>query len=474
MKVAIYTRVSTIEQAEEGYSISEQQDKLKKYCDIKDWKVARVYTDPGFSGSNTNRPSLQQLISDCKNNMFDAVLVYKLDRLSRSQKDTLYLIEDVFNKNGVGFISLSENFDTSTAFGKAMIGILSVFAQLEREQITERMTLGRVGRAKAGKAMSWANCPFGYIIQKEIYEIDSFRAEIVKRIYRDYLSGVSITKITQNLNAEGHIGKNVNWSYRTVRQILGNIVYAGYIKYKNEIYPGLHKPIVSLSDYKKVQVELEKRRITQAQLSNPRPFRAKYMLSGLMRCGYCNSVLQIYTTQLKSGVQLHNYKCPSSSPKRNSHYKRHDFDCGFTRVRKNDVESVVISEIKKLPLNMDKVINNQKNKDNTKEIKAIKVELQQIEKKQDKIVDLYLLDNINVDELNKKNDELSKQKENLQKRLNSLTDNKKKEKIEDFIKNAKEAKDIDKLDYEKQKVIVRNLISGIKVFNDKVEINWNI
>ena len=334
MKVAIYTRVSTIEQAEEGYSISEQQDKLKKYCDIKDWKVARVYTDPGFSGSNTNRPSLQQLISDCKNNMFDAVLVYKLDRLSRSQKDTLYLIEDVFNKNGVGFISLSENFDTSTAFGKAMIGILSVFAQLEREQITERMTLGRVGRAKAGKAMSWANCPFGYIIQKEIYEIDPFRAEIVKRIYRDYLSGVSITKITQNLNAEGHIGKNVNWSYRTVRQILGNIVYAGYIKYKNEIYPGLHKPIVSLSDYKKVQVELEKRRITQAQLSNPRPFRAKYMLSGLMRCGYCNSVLQIYTTQLKSGVQLHNYKCPSSSPKRNSHYKRHDFDCGFTRVRK--------------------------------------------------------------------------------------------------------------------------------------------
>lgn len=474
MKVAIYTRVSTIEQAEEGYSISEQQDKLKKYCDIKDWKVARVYTDPGFSGSNTNRPSLQQLISDCKNNMFDAVLVYKLDRLSRSQKDTLYLIEDVFNKNGVGFISLSENFDTSTAFGKAMIGILSVFAQLEREQITERMTLGRVGRAKAGKAMSWANCPFGYIIQKEIYEIDPFRAEIVKRIYRDYLAGVSITKITQNLNAEGHVGKNVNWSYRTVRQILGNIVYAGYIKYKNEIYPGLHKPIVSLSDYKKVQVELERRRITQAQLSNPRPFRAKYMLSGLMRCGYCNSVLQIYTTQLKSGVQLHNYKCPSSSPKRNSHYKRHDFDCGFTRVRKNDVESVVISEIKKLPLNMDKVINNQGNKDNAKEIKAIKLELQQVEKKQDKIVDLYLLDNINVDELNKKNDELSKQKENLQKRLNSLTDDRKKEKIEDFIKNAKEAKDIDKLDYEKQKVIVRNLISGIKVFNDKVEINWNI
>lgn len=474
MKVAIYTRVSTIEQAEEGYSISEQQDKLKKYCDIKDWKVARVYTDPGFSGSNTNRPSLQQLISDCKNNMFDAVLVYKLDRLSRSQKDTLYLIEDVFNKNGVGFISLSENFDTSTAFGKAMIGILSVFAQLEREQITERMTLGRVGRAKAGKAMSWANCPFGYTIEKEIYEIDPFRAEIVKRIYRDYLAGVSITKITQNLNEEGHVGKNINWVYQTVKQILKNIVYTGYIKYKGEIYPGLHKPIVSMSDYKKVQAELERRRITQAELNNPRPFRTKYMLSGLMRCGYCNSVLQIATSKLRSGIQSHRYRCPSSNPHKNSSYKRHDFDCGFKFVRKNEIENVIISEIKKLPLNMDKVINNQENKDNTKEIKAIKAELQQVEKKQDKMVDLYLLDNINVDELNKKNDELSKRKENLQKRLNSLTDDKKKEKIEDFIKNAKEAKNIDKLDYEKQKVIVRNLISGIKVFSDKVEINWNI
>ncbi|RGM23366.1 recombinase family protein [Ligilactobacillus salivarius] len=474
MKIAIYTRVSTMEQAEEGYSISEQQDKLKKYCDIKDWKVARVYTDPGFSGSNVNRPSLQQLISDCKNHMFDAVLVYKLDRLSRSQKDTLYLIEDVFNKNGVDFISLSENFDTSTAFGKAMIGILSVFAQLEREQITERMTLGRVGRAKAGKAMSWSNCPFGYTIQKEIYEIDPFRAEIVKRIYRDYLAGISITAIKKNLNEEGHVGKDINWSYRTVRQILDNIVYAGYIKYKNEIYPGLHRPIVSLSDYKKVQAELEKRRITQAELHNPRPFRTKYMLSGLMRCGYCNSVLQIKTIIYRNGKRSHRYNCPSSKPHKNSPYKRHDFDCGFKFVKKNKIESLVIDEIKKLPLNMDKVINSQENKDVSKEIKAIKAELQQVERKQDKIVDLYLLDNINVDELNKKNDELSKQKENLQKRLNSLTDNKKKEKIEDFIKNAKEAKNIDKLDYEKQKVIVRNLVSGIKVFNDKVEINWNI
>ncbi|BAK21879.1 putative phage integrase [Melissococcus plutonius ATCC 35311] len=155
MRTAIYVRVSTNEQIEEGYSIDEQIDKLKKFCEIKEWDVANVYKDPGFTGSNMERPGLQKLIRDVKLNRIDTVLVYKLDRLSRSQKDTLYLIEDIFESKQTAFVSLNENFDTSTPFGKAMIGILAVFAQLEREQIKERMTMGKLGRAKSGKAMSW-------------------------------------------------------------------------------------------------------------------------------------------------------------------------------------------------------------------------------------------------------------------------------------------------------------------------------
>lgn len=135
-KVAIYVRVSTLEQAEEGYSVDEQINKLEKYSEIKEWSVYETYVDPGYTGSNIDRPGMQRLIADAKLKRFDAVLVYKLDRLSRSQKDTLHLIEDVFDKHNVSFVSLNENFDTSTPFGKAMIGILSVFAQLEREQIT--------------------------------------------------------------------------------------------------------------------------------------------------------------------------------------------------------------------------------------------------------------------------------------------------------------------------------------------------
>lgn len=147
-RVAIYIRVSTTEQAEEGFSVPAQKEKLINYCKAREWIISDIYIDPGYSGSNINRPAIQKLITEIKN--FDIVLVYKLDRLSRSQKDTLHLIEDVFLNNKVDFVSLSEAFDTFTPFGRASIGILSVFAQLERENIKEWSKLGKKERAKNG------------------------------------------------------------------------------------------------------------------------------------------------------------------------------------------------------------------------------------------------------------------------------------------------------------------------------------
>ena len=102
-KVAIYVRVSTKEQAEEGYSIGAQLEKLRAYCDIKGWSIVEEYVDAGYSGGKLERPAIQKLIKEIKTNKFDMVLVYKLDRLSRSQKDTLFMIEDVFHPNNVKF-----------------------------------------------------------------------------------------------------------------------------------------------------------------------------------------------------------------------------------------------------------------------------------------------------------------------------------------------------------------------------------
>nr|3BVP_A Chain A, TP901-1 Integrase [Lactococcus phage TP901-1]3BVP_B Chain B, TP901-1 Integrase [Lactococcus phage TP901-1] len=132
-KVAIYTRVSTTNQAEEGFSIDEQIDRLTKYAEAMGWQVSDTYTDAGFSGAKLERPAMQRLINDIENKAFDTVLVYKLDRLSRSVRDTLYLVKDVFTKNKIDFISLNESIDTSSAMGSLFLTILSAINEFERE-----------------------------------------------------------------------------------------------------------------------------------------------------------------------------------------------------------------------------------------------------------------------------------------------------------------------------------------------------
>lgn len=151
MKVGLYVRVSTQEQADEGYSVQEQTERLKKYCEAMNWIVYKVYTDPGYSGGNIDRPGFQTMIDDVKAGKIDKVVVYKLDHLSRSQFDTLYLIEKVFLVNDTDFVSMTENFNTSSPLGRAMIGFLAVFAQLEKDKINERMSMGKEARAKIRK-----------------------------------------------------------------------------------------------------------------------------------------------------------------------------------------------------------------------------------------------------------------------------------------------------------------------------------
>ena len=127
-RVAIYARVSTQEQVENGNSLEFQIDKLKAYCQLHELKVVGEYIDAGVSGAKFSRPALNRLKDDI--DKIDIVLIYKLDRLSRSIKDTMLLIEDVFKPNNIDLISLSENFDTSQAMGMATIGMLSTIAQL--------------------------------------------------------------------------------------------------------------------------------------------------------------------------------------------------------------------------------------------------------------------------------------------------------------------------------------------------------
>lgn len=476
-KVALYVRVSTTSQLEEGYSIEEQKAKLESYCDIKDWHVYKVYTDGGFSGSTTERPALEQLIKDAQSKLFDTVLVYKLDRLSRSQKDTLYLIEDIFLKNNIEFVSLLENFDTSTPFGRAVIGLLSVFAQLEREQIKERMQLGKLGRAKAGKSMMWAKTSYGYNYDKETgsMTVNEYEALAVKEIYSSYLAGMSITKLRDKINEE--YPKQPAWSYRTIRGILANPVYCGLNQYKGQTFQGTHKPIISLVDFEQTQRELAKRQQTARELSNPRPFQAKYMLSGLAQCGYCHAPLKVILGQKrKDGSRFKRYECYQRHPRKTRgvtvYNDNKKCDSGYYDMEL--LEHYVLTRISQLQNDPDK-IQELFLDDTSPEIdkQAIQKQIDSLTLKLSKLNDLYLDDRITLDELRSKSADFIKQRNALEDEIKKASNDKQageREKIEKLL----DASSVLDMSYDNQKVIVRELIDKVQVTSDKVVIRWKI
>lgn len=476
-KVAIYVRVSTTSQAEEGYSIEEQIDKLESYCKIKDWTVYKVYTDGGFSGSNTERPALERLIKDADRKKFDTVLVYKLDRLSRSQKDTLFLIEDVFIKNGIEFLSLQENFDTSTPFGKAMIGLLSVFAQLEREQIKERMQLGKLGRAKAGKSMMWAKTSYGYDYHKETgtMTINLVQSLAIKFIFESYLSGRSITKLRDDLNEK--FQKEKPWNYRAVRGILGNPVYCGYNQFMGDIYKGNHEPIISKEDFDKTQEELKIRQRTAAENVNPRPFQSKYMLSGIAQCGYCLAPLKILMGMYrKDGTRLVKYECHQRHPRKlrgvTTYNDNKKCDSGF--YLKDELEAFVLKEVNKLQHDseyLESILS-----DNHKESidrESYQKQIRELSKKLSRLNGLYIDDRITLEELQSKSSEFQSMRALLEKELEN-DPALKQEETKNTIKRELSKGDISKMDYESQKAIVRALVKKVQVTADSIVIKWRI
>lgn len=476
-KVALYVRVSTTSQLEEGYSIDEQKAKLTSYCDIKDWHVYKVYTDGGFSGSTTDRPALEQLVQDAQSKLFDTVLVYKLDRLSRSQKDTLYLIEDVFLKNNIEFVSLLENFDTSTPFGRAVIGLLSVFAQLEREQIKERMQLGKLGRAKSGKSMMWGRTSYGYDYNKETgsMTVNEYEALVVKEIYALYLAGMSITKLRDKINEE--YPKQPAWSYRTIRGILANPVYCGLNQYKGQTFQGTHKPIISLDDFEQTQRELAIRQQTAKELLNPRPFQAKYMLSGMAQCGYCHAPLKLVLgRKRKDGTRTKRYECYQRHPRstRGVTVYNDNQKCDSGYYYMDILEHYVLTRIAMLQDDPDK-IQELFSGDTSPAVdrQAIQKQIDSLTLKLSKLNDLYLDDRITLDELRSKSEDFIKQRTVLEDEIKKASNDKQAAKIEK-IEKLLGASNVFEMSYEDQKVIVKELIDKVQVTSDKIVINWKI
>jgi site-specific DNA recombinase len=391
---------------------------------------------------------MQRLINCIKDKTIDYVIVYKLDRLSRSQKDTLYLIEDVFNPHGVDFISMQETMDTSTPMGRAMLGIMSTFAQLERETIRERTRMGMKERIKNGLWRGGANPPFGYDYDKSTGTlIQNKDAETVKKIYNLYLQGYSCGKIAEMVGIKYE-------SY--IRLILKKKTNAGYIIYNNEEYIGKHKPIVSLKTYLKAMDMMSDRSINRITTSH-------YLLTGLLYCGKCGAKMR-YQKWGKCGNKIYCY-----SQAKSKKYLVKDPNCNNAKVWADEVEDLVIKDLFQFS-------KKQEDKTNNISYNALDVLNDQYNLISNKIKRLYnlyaedpndfLLETI---ESNKK--DIQKIVEQIKKEQERNVLAKKENKLREDIKNLSEI--WNDMTPQEQQNIAHEMIKKITITDNKIDIEYN-
>ena len=246
-RACVYTRVSTDAQGEDGKVSLHEQERMAKACiESKGWEYIRTYEDNGYSGRTTDRPALQQMLSDIEKGEVNAVVIYKLDRLSRKQRDTLSIIEEYLLRNNVDLVSLYETLDTTSPWGRAMIGVLSSFNQLESENIALRTAMGRYATAREG-GYAGGKPPLGYKAENGNLVIVPEEAEIVRLVFSLRAQGMTLMGITDELNKRGYRSKKGNqFKHSAIQTILKNEeTYRGVYRYGKETAEQSHEPILT-------------------------------------------------------------------------------------------------------------------------------------------------------------------------------------------------------------------------------------
>lgn len=472
-RVFLYLRVSTKHQSDEGYSLPEQEARLRKYCDAMGWILVRIFIDPGFSGSNMERPALQEMIKEIEKGNADIVLVDKLDRLSRSQYDTLYLIKKVFQENDCAFVSRNESFDTSTPFGRAALGIMSVFAELERERLKERVADGKEGRAKEGKYKGGGNIPIGYDYDKETGKLveNAYESMQVKELFDLYNKRTPVYTIMQILNEKGYRTKYGEWKEASIRNIVAHRVYIGEIKHKDNWYEGLHKGFIPLEVFERAQA-IKKERDIENEKYKPGK-RYKSALAGLIWCAHCTAKYQWrYNGKNKDGALRAYYICYSRAKSDKKMIK--DPNCKNKTYRDRDLESIVFGEIRKLKTDPSYYKTIKKSVDNTAKKKMLEKRIEQITAQISKLMDLYALGTIDINVIKAKISPLDGERKAIESEL---------EFINDSISEVPEEKVIDLVGMFENALasddpylvhdVIAELIDHIEIDGEYIRIHWN-
>lgn len=303
----LYPRVSTEDQSRFGHSLDEQEEKLKQLCEFKDYEIYKVYREEGVSAKNMERPRFQEMIEDMKNGKINKIVVYKLDRLTRSIKD-LESICTMLEEYNCSLESVAEEINTDTANGKFFIRMLTILAQLEIERTSERTKFGLVGAAKKGHLSG--RPPLGYkkIDNDKGIFIDEIQADVVRRIFKLYLDGMAVNSICKLFNEEEIL--NRKWPTTTVDKILSNQIYIGNMEYGKrtdntiQIFEDVVPAIIDKTTFECVQKRKEK---------NLKNFTRKltYIFMQKIKCPKCNKIMGGCSSTSKNNEKHLYYKCAS-------------------------------------------------------------------------------------------------------------------------------------------------------------------
>ena len=365
---AIYTRKSTDENMKSDFtSLDAQRESAVAYIKSQQsegWELyPDRYDDPGFSGGTIERPGLQRLLRDAQDGKFQMVIVYKVDRLTRSLKDFTKIVE-VLEDAGVSFVAVTQQFNTSSSMGRLTLNVLLSFAQFEREIIGERTRDKRMATAKKGKWLGGVPL-LGYDINFETKSLVVNKQEtaLVKTIFETYQETKSAIKTAHILNTKGYRCKTwvtregvkrggAKFNKNQLLNCLKNPAYIGMIKYKDEQYPAEHPPLIDKKTFDATQALIAHNCVSK---NSPNREGHDYLLSGLIRCACCKSIMTPTSTQPRGKKYLY-YKCT----------KVHHLDrsaCAVRVVGAREIENIIIDRLKVLSDDknlLEKIIRNAK------------------------------------------------------------------------------------------------------------------
>ena len=322
-RCGLYTRVSTEDQARvKDGSLDTQIDLLERHVQLKadssdePWRVAVRYREEGRSGSNTNRPEFQRLLADVRSGKIDIVLCTKFDRISRSVRDFLDF-QETLKESGVAFVSMGEQWDTTTPMGEFALLLFLGVAQLERKQISARTS--EKAEWRASKGLKNGGQILGYDVDLEnpgIPTVNKDEEQLVLLIYNTYQKELGLRCTAQIINRKGYRTKSYTsrrgrahggkpFSDMAISRILTNPFYIGQIRHKDELFEGQHEPIISPELFEAVQRKLATRSGTR---SRPQA-RRLFLLDGLLRCGSCGGHMTPYFTYNHQKKQYAYYMC---------------------------------------------------------------------------------------------------------------------------------------------------------------------